>query len=270
MGRRAVLLIVALVIAALGATMIFLYVQGIDQRAEAGQRPVEVLAASAKIEAGETIEAAQGAGKLELVSVPREDLLPGALTSTESLAGKVALTAIFPKEQIIPEKFGASGTEQTITIPDGAMAVSVQLTDPARVAGFITPGSKVAIFYSADGGAPADAGAPAGTETAGGDAAAASDTGAPALVGGFTRLLLPDVQVIGVGTTSVLSTTTTDETGAATTEQLPKTLLTLALTQDQAEKVIFATRNGELALGLLNGKSKVRPGPGVDATSMFD
>lgn len=265
MGRRAVLLVVALVIAALGATMIFLYVQGIDQRAEAGQQPVEVLAASEKIEVGETIEAAQGAGKLELVSVPREDVLPGALTSTEDLAGKVALTAIFPKEQIIPEKFGAAGTEQTITIPKGAMAVSVQLTDPARVAGFITPGSTVAIFYSSESGTQTSS-----ADASTGDTAAASDPNAPALVGGFTRLLLPDVQVIGVGTTSVLSTTTTDETGAATTEQLPKTLLTLALTQDQAEKVIFASRNGELALGLLNGESRVRPGPGVDAASIFD
>ena len=254
MGRRTVLVIVAVVIAALGAAMIFLYVQGIDDRAEAGQQPVQVLAATEKIEVGETIESAQDAGKLDLVSVPADDVVPGALDSTDSLAGKIALTPIYPKEQILGEKWGASGTQQTITIPDGAMAVSVQLSDPARVAGFINPGSQVAVFWSGDVTATASTqeGAPISSDS-----------------GTFTRLLLPKVDVIGVGTTTVLSTTTTDENGAATTEELPKTLLTLALTQDQAERVIFASRNGELALGLLNDKSKVRPGPGITAGSLF-
>lgn len=255
MGRRSILLIVAVVIAALGATMIFLYVQGIDNRAEASQEPVQVLAATEKIEAGETIEAATDAGKLDLISVPKEDVVPGALTTTEALAGQIALAPIYPQEQILTAKFGAVGTQQTINFPDGSMAVSVNLSDPSRVAGFVTPGSKVAIFFT-------------GTPDA---AQSAADGGAPQAAGGaFTRLLLPEVDVIGVGTTTVLSTTTTDGTGAATTEQLPKTLLTLALTQDQAQRIIFAQGHGELALGLLNDKSKVRPDAGTSFTSLFE
>ena len=56
------------------------------------------------------------------------------------------------------------------------------------------------------------------------------------------KLLMADVEVIGVGTTTLLSTTTTDETGAQTTEEIPKTILTLALSQEDAEKVILAKR----------------------------
>ena len=251
MGRRTILMIAAVVIAALGAAMIFLYVQGINNRAEAQQKPVQVLAATSKIDAGEKIEDAVSAGKLALTSFPEKDVLEGAVTNTESLTGEVALTTIYPHEQIIPTKFGAPGTQSTITIPDGMMAVSVQLTDPARVAGFITPGSKVAVFMS--GTIPAKGG---GTDpTATGEA--------------VTQLLLPEVTVIGVGTTTVLSTTTTDESGTATTEQLPKTLLTLALTQEDAQKVIFASGNGQLALGLLNDKSKVKPGSAVNFTTLF-
>jgi pilus assembly protein CpaB len=253
MGRRSILLIVAVVIAALGATMIFLYVQGIDNRAEAGQEPVQVLAATEKIEAGESIETATDAGKLDLISVPKDDVVPGALTNTDSLSGQIALAPIYPQEQILAAKFGAVGTETQINIPDGSMAVSVNLSDPARVAGFVSPGSKVAIFFT---GAP--------------DAAASAQSGqAPGSTSGFTRLLLPEVDVIGVGTTTVLTSTTTDASGAATTEQLPKTLLTLSLTQEQAQKVIFAQGNGELALGLLNDKSKVRPDGGTDFRTLF-
>ncbi len=134
--------------------------------------------------------------------------------------------------------------------------MSVQLDDPSRVAGFVTPGSKVAIFLSADSTLSVSAGG----------AAAAGETGET----GFTRLLLPQVDVIGVGDTTLLSTTKTDVTGSQTTEQIPKTILTLSLTQTQAEQVIFAARNGTLTFGLLNDKSVVRPGAGVVAQNLFN
>lgn len=251
MGRRTVLLIVAIMIAALGATLVFLYVQGVDNRAVAGQERVEVLTATEVIAAGESVEDAQAAGKLDFASVPSADVLDGALESTETIQGKLALTAIYPKEQILAAKFGAAGAKETITIPDDTMAISVQLDDPARVAGFVTPGSSVAIFVSAE---PEEI-LPDGTTKTLPD---------------FTRLLIPKVDVIGVGDTTLLSTTKTDPEGTQTTEQIPKTLLTLSLTQPQAEKVIFASRNGILTFGLLNDKSTVRPGPGVVLQNLFD
>ena len=126
MGRRTILMIAAVAIAAVGAAMIFLYVQGINNRAEAKQQPVQVLAATSQIEAGETIDEAVSAGKLELTSFPEKDLLDGAMQNTEALTGQVALTNIFPGEQIIPGKFGAAGTQTNITIPEKNIAVSVQ------------------------------------------------------------------------------------------------------------------------------------------------
>ena len=41
-------------------------------------------------------------------------------------------------------------------------------------------------------------------------------------------MLLPDIEVLGAGDTSLLTTTTTDQTGAQTSEQLPKTIVTIA------------------------------------------
>jgi pilus assembly protein CpaB len=83
------------------------------------------------------------------------------------------------------------------------------------------------------------------------------------------RLLLPRVKVVAIGSTTVVSTTTTNPGGAQTTEQLPRTLLTLALDQADAEKVLYASGNGELALGLLNDKSKVSPDQGVSGQNLF-
>ena len=78
MARRSMLLIVAALIAALGTAMIVLYVKGIDDRATEGQELVEVLTAKESIEAGETVTAAQEAGKFELRKVRLDDMVEGA------------------------------------------------------------------------------------------------------------------------------------------------------------------------------------------------
>jgi pilus assembly protein CpaB len=239
MGRRTVLLIVAALIAALGTGMVFLYVRGADQRAEANQQPVQVLKAVAQIDPGETMSAAQAAGKIQVGTVPRAQVLSGAVNSVAGLDNKVALSTIYPNEQIITAKFGSAGEQSSLTIPDGDIAISVSLSDTGRVASFVNPGAKVAIF-TAD----------------------SKDNNA-------IRLLMPSVQVIAVGTTTVVSTTSTDKTGAQTTEQLPKTLFTLAVTQDDAQRIIYASKQGELTFALLNDKSKVKSGPGVSDSNLF-
>ena len=75
--------------------------------------------------------------------------------------------------------------------------------------------------------------------------------------------------MIGAGTTTMVSTTTTDHEGAQTTEPLPKTLLTVAVTQAEAERFLYATTNGELSFGLLNKDSKVAPSKGVTNANLF-
>ena len=238
MGRRTVLLIVAALIAALGTGMVFLYVRGADNRAEANQQPVQVLKAVAQINPGETMAAAQAAGKIQVGTVPRAQVLSGAVNSVSGLENQVALSTIYPNEQIITAKFGSSGEQSSLNLPDGDIAISVSLSDTGRVASFVNPGANVAIFTND----PKD---------------------------GAIRLLMPTVQVIAVGTTTVVSTTNTDPSGAQTTEQLPKTLFTLAVSQDDAERIIYASKQSELTFALLNEKSKVKAGPGVSDTNLF-
>ena len=245
MDRRRILLIVAVVVALLGTALVFLYVRGADARAEARFDTTQVLKAVTKIEAGESIDDAAASGKLALQPVVQDDLLPNVQTSVEDISGKVATVPIYPGEQIVSTKFGAAAEASSAlapTIPKGMMAVSVNLTDPARVAGFVNPGTDVAIFLN-------------GTD--------------PATSQPFTRLLLKQVTVIGVGSTTTTQTTTTTPEGEQTTEQLPSTLLTIAVTQQDAEKILYGQKNGELVFGLLTGNSAVEAGPGATAASLF-
>lgn len=243
MSRRPVILTIAFAIAALGTALVILYVQGIDARATAGQQMVEVLTASDTIEPGESVAEAQAAGKFEKTTVVRDDLVEGALASTASVADEVAIDTIYPGEQVLGQHFGNQGDIGTLTIPDDQLAISVELTDPARVAGFVVPGSQVAVFVS-------------------GDPEVFRPDGTTLKLPPYTRLILPKVEVIGVGATSVSSRTTSSK-GTETTEQIPRTILTIAVSQEQAEKVLYAARNGELSFALRTDKSKVVEKRGV-------
>lgn len=243
MDRRRILLVVAVLVAALGSALVFLYTKGADTRAEKKFDTVEVLKATAIINPGEKFEDAQAAGKLALSAVAKDSLLDGYQTTTDSLGGTVSLGTIYPGEQIISAKFGVSASVQSsLQIPDQNMAASVNLTDPARVAGFVNPGSEVAVFW----------------------------TGIQATTGQtITKILLTRVTVLGVGSTTPVSTTTTDESGASTTEQLPRTLLTLSLNQAQTQKVLLGASTGELAFGLLTENSAVADAPETTGETLF-
>lgn len=246
MARRSIALVAALAIAALGTTMIIWYVQGLDAQAADGQEYVEVLTAADVIAPGESVKDALAADKLQTRRVVRDDLSGDALGSTEAIKDLVALGTIYPGQQLVAQQFGEPGGQEVLGIPDKRMAISVELTDPERVAGFVSPGSWVAIFVSADPELYLSDGSTRKLEP-------------------MTRVLLPKVQVLGVGDTTVVPRTTKDDDGTETTEQVPRTILTVAVTQKEAERVIYGSRNGDLTFALRTDKSRVVNEPGTTA-----
>jgi pilus assembly protein CpaB len=247
MGRRTVLLIAALVVAALGTVLVFLYAQNARTQGEELREPVQVLVAKTQIEVGTTGSAASSAGAFELRTVSRANVVEGAVSDAAPLSELVALTTIFPGQQIIAQQWGATGQTSGLALPEGKVALSLQLGDPQRVAGFVQPGSEVAIFTY--GTLP------------GGEA-------------GSVRTLLGPIPVIAVGP-SVVATVAGEETGA-NTEQIPTAILTLAVTEAEAQKLIFAsgtvpgsTYSG-LWFALMDDESLVTPGgPGVTVGNLF-
>src|SRR5688572_8493945 len=197
MDRRRILLIIAAVIAAMGTLLVFLYVRSADARAQDSVEAVEVLTAGQPIAAGESYDDALAAGKIVAAPIARSQLLANVQTSPDALKGTVALQNLLVGEQIVADKFGTSAAEAVspLGIPANKMAISINLTDPDRVAGFVNPGSEVAIFVTASG---------------------LSDEGTPTDAAGVdqqTALLLPRVTVLGVGSTTPVTTTTTSEDG---------------------------------------------------------
>jgi pilus assembly protein CpaB len=262
MDRRRLLLMLAVFVAIIGTALVFLYVRGADNRAQSQYDSVSVLRATENIAAGETYDDAVKAGKIASASVPQNQLNAGYQTSLTAMNGKIAAVPIFAGQQIITSQFGntVQSTSTNLPIPKGMIAISVQLTDPERVAGNVYPGSRVAIFTSGLGG----------PEKAGGAGAA---IGADGGLGDEVALLMPDVLVLNVGSPVQGTSTTTDESGVQTTETLPRTLLTLAVNQKDAQKIILAenssTGSAALTLGLLTNTSQVSKGPGTTPSNVW-
>jgi pilus assembly protein CpaB len=224
MGRRTVLLVAALVVAALGTTMVFLYVHGVNDRAVANQHPVVVLVAKTLIEPGTTVTAADADAAFEHKTISRDDLLPKALNQLTPIRGLAATTMIYPGEQIIPAKFGDPGDASPLVIPAGKLAIGVRLDDPAQAAGFVDAGTSIAIFFTA-----------------------------PVAKGGAqdqTQLLLPKVLVLAIGSKTAVPLDATTTSGTES-DPVSKTILTLALDQKDLQKIVYASAHGRLNLALL-------------------
>ena len=167
MDRRRLLLILAVFVAVIGTALVFLYVKGADKRANNQYDNVSVLKATANIAAGETYDSALSAGKMSLQPVPKNQLIEGYQTTTTALKGKIASVQIFAgpadHHQPVGRRQQRRGRRTNLPIPKGMIAISVQLSDPDRVAGNVYAGSRVAIFVTGLGGP----GHPAQAPTAG-------------------------------------------------------------------------------------------------------
>lgn len=240
MDRRKILLILATMIAALGTLLVFLYVQGAEGRAKQKFASVEVLVAAQDIAQGESFKDASG--KFEKRKVPEDAVLGNALTSLDSLDGLVALTPMYEGEQILQSKWGGSAevdvTANVLAIPKGKVAMSVNLTEPARVSGFVSPGSEVAILVAVEEGK-------------------------------YSRTILRRVTVLGVGGTSTITTVKNKGDGESETEQIPQTLMTIAVTQKEAEKILWGATFGELSFALVNTNSELSASGPVNEPNLF-
>lgn len=247
MNRRLGLLAVALAVAVLGTSAVFIYVSKVEAQTLKGADPVDVLVAAERLPAGTTGAAAAEGELVALVSMPRKSVPEGALTSLDSVGTQSLVSDVFAGEVLLKAKF-ADQTARTgaLLIPKDRIAISVELGDPQRVAGFVVPGSEVAIFTTIEN-----------------TAASAAQPGATAAT--YTRLLLPRTSVIAVGP-STLRPAEDEEEGD---DAVAKAVLTVAVTQVEAERLIHAAQNGELYLGLLSSTSKTGPGAGVSNTNLF-
>jgi pilus assembly protein CpaB len=129
-----------------------------------------------------------------------------------------------------------------LAVPPGMMAVSVSMSTIASVAGYVQKGSQIAVF---DTYPTLDkATEPSGLK----DVQAMTDDWA-------TILVVPRARVLAV--------TPHAGTGPAQSDQNTR-MITVAVDQADAQRLIHVAQTGRLYFTLLTASSKVSPDPGVD------
>lgn len=271
MGRRALVLVVALVLAGVAAFAIFQYLSGIEASLRADQEEVPVFRARQAIPEGQD-------GNLVLQSFDvfieesREqtvDLPEGAITTRDELEAvlrnKVAVGPI-TRNQILTNNMWVELTVDITPlselIPEGKQALTFS-TDAVRgVNGFIRPGDRLNVIVTLDiefdllpTEAP-DFGIPTDEQTTEETPEEESETVT------LTRFVLQGLPVMAVGqdvrpqegeNESVAAPQPQAQGEAAEGEGAPQvnTTFTLELTPEQAERLVFAQENGSIYLTLV-------------------
>lgn len=247
MNRRIALIAVAIVLALVGTFAVYAYGKSADKRAVADTRTRSVLITTKRIPEGTSWADASKGGYLTSEHLPAGSAPSSALSSVGQAAiGKDAVAAadIAPGQILLRQAFGtATPKTGVLSIPKGDIAISVELPPDADVANYVAPGSQVIVFATAKLKTKLKY-----DMTNGGDLE-------------VTRTVVPRATVIATSNTAPTAVAGTT-TGSATSSD-STTMLTLGLSQYDAERVILAKNVGTLYLGLLSASSKVAQDGGL-------
>ena len=137
-------IIASVLLAAVGTGLLVTYVRSAEDRALKGEKTVDVLVVSTAIPKGTKAEEIGPSVRLE--QVPTKVLTPDALSSTSSLAGKVAGVDLLPGEQLVTGRFSSPAEVQGIN--PRFLQVTVAM-DPVRaIGGQVRKGDSVAVALS--------------------------------------------------------------------------------------------------------------------------
>jgi pilus assembly protein CpaB len=265
MSRRIMAVLAALMIAAIGSVSVVAYARAADKRALAGQEAVRAYVAQKQVPAGTTAGQAVQDGLIVQELIARKGVPDDALSAVSGeYVQLVATSTIQPGEIVLADRFAARGVAQgALPVPPGLLAVSVSLDDPSHVGSFVGVGAKVAVFdtFNVQESFKKDL-TPAGDHLQDNHAYTRA-----------TRLLLPSVEVLAVDDSATVKPRQESEDKpsglAATALQPTTTLLTLAVTQDQAQRLVHGSRTGTLTFALLGPDAKATPGAGVNDRTLF-
>jgi pilus assembly protein CpaB len=256
--RRILTIVLAIALAVIGTGAVLVYAKGADQRAIAGQKAITVLVATQEIPAGTAAGAALANGMLVRQKLPASSVPADAVrTLTSDLKGLVASSSIAPGELLLrPVLVTAVASTSGIAIPKGMMAVTIALCVPEAVARYVNPGSEVAVFdtYIKSGSGSAQ-------WTCGSKPIA--PTGSPSVA---TRLVLSRVKVLSVNEAApvqsagqVSSTAFAQSSSTQAQANQNQVMVTLAVSQLDAEKLINLADAGLPYLALLSQSSVIGP-----------
>ena len=248
MKSRGVVVVLALILATIATAGVFLYSQGVKQDAIKGGDLRDVIVSKVDIAANTEMDELIATDQFELLQVPVDAVVEGAVTDLAQLRGQRNTAFILAGEQI-PISRVESGEIPggVLGIPEGHQAISVSLDAPRAIAGALAGGDNVTIYATFTGVKinlvqkdflkSLQAGNVSGLTSQG--ELPSFDT---------TVVLAPEVEVLRV----TRSTDPAAEDAQAEQQAAQGAVsVTLAFLPDEAQRFVFAMELGQVYLSLL-------------------
>jgi pilus assembly protein CpaB len=156
---------------------------------------------------------------VKLVAWPSSDPLPGGFDKPEKVVGRGVIAPVLQNEPLSESKLAPieAGAGLPPTIPQGMRAISVKVNEVIGVAGFTVPGTRVDVLAMVRDGNNA-----------------------------MSRIVVNDVQVLTSGTAF------DQEQSRKDGKPIKTTVVTLAVTPSDAERIALAASDGQIVLTLRN------------------
>ncbi|WP_426996566.1 Flp pilus assembly protein CpaB [Pseudarthrobacter sp. N5] len=234
MKSRLIAGLAAVLLAVVGAILVFSYAQGADQRAVQNLQPVDVLVVKQPIAAGTPVESIKASVATE--KLPGAAVAKTALGTLDNSAGKVSAVDLVPGEQLVAERLiapEALKSQGSSKVPAGLQEVSFQLEPQRVIGGRLAPGDYVGVFISMDKG--------------GIEAKPANETTQLSI----HKVLVTAVQRAPQATPSPQPTASGGAGGADPRDSALPTgslMLTVAVSDTDASKIVFATEFAKIWL----------------------
>ncbi|HET6350263.1 MAG TPA: Flp pilus assembly protein CpaB [Candidatus Krumholzibacteria bacterium] len=223
-------LVLALVLASLAASGVYLYLKGTPAAEAQAPETVPVVVASKDLTFGTTLKEEH----LRVVEFPKESVPNGSYSAVDSVLNQTTKVFVVEGEPILASKLSAIGGGLSVRIPSDMRAMSLKVNEVTGVSGFVLPGDRVDALVTIDNAA--------GTSNA------------------VTKTILQDLEVLASGV----------KTETKNNQNVSVQTVTVLVDPDGAEKMALAVDQGSVHLALRNPVDRgVTTGATVDTRSVL-
>lgn len=250
MRSRILIIVLALALGGAAAVLAANYLRSARTDISAQSEPVEVLVAQENLPRGLSAEELISRKLVKIERVPRRFVAGDAVSSARAIEGQVLAVPLSAGEQLTktrfqyPEQAGLS-----YSVPEGFVAVSVGVDDVTGVAGLLKPGDNVMVFTT--------------FEPEGGKSKSFTMT----TVGKAKVLAVADLVSAEQAAANEADAQNTKSGGLASnrsaTAQATYRNVTLALSPEDAERLVYSREIGSVQLALMaqNAPEPTKPAP---------
>ena len=238
MRSRGLVVAIAVVLAIVAAAAVILYTNGVKNDAVTGGALSFVVVSKQDIAANTRLDPLLEQGVFTELRVPTDAVVEGAVMNPDELRGQTTTAPILANEQIPAGRLSSGEAPEggTLGISKGNVAVTIALDAPQGGAGAVNVGDNVVVYGTFQdirvvGGDIKKI--LAGTETT-----SSSNLSLP----DFTATIVPEARVLRIQNPVVVEDRQ---------EENGQILMTLDLTKESAQDVVFAKENGLVYVGLL-------------------